>query len=102
MLPHDGYPLKAGPVVDVLVGHGAYPEVKVEGDRSMCRKAGATRRRVGSGIAAPSDMAKAGLLEPQSRVMFSLSPDTAPAVGASGTTVGTDATMWSPLPPGGR
>ncbi len=102
MLPRDGCPLEAGPVEDVLVGHGTYPEVKVEGDRSMYRKAGTTRRRVGSGPAALADTAKAGLLEPQSRAMFSPSPDTAPGVGAGGTTVGVDATVWSPLPPGGR
>ena len=43
MLPNDGYPLEAGPVEDVLVGHGTYLEVKIEGDHSMYRKAGTVR-----------------------------------------------------------
>ncbi len=40
VLPRGGYPLEAGPVEDVLVGHGTYPEVKVEGDHSMTEKRG--------------------------------------------------------------
>ena len=76
MRPRDGCPLEAGPVEDVLVGHGTYLEVKVEGDHSMYRKAGTARRRVGSSPAALADMAKAVWLQPQSRAMISPSPDT--------------------------
>jgi hypothetical protein len=68
---------------EILLGHRSYPKTKVYGDQSMTEKQRTDELARPVALQGPRDMAKAGLLEPQSPVMEVTSRATA-GMGTAG------------------